>query len=35
MGTEHHDTTPDAILAVFPNVTLQAGFMGVKSRQHS
>lgn len=35
MSIEHHDTAPEQILAIIPNVTLQAGFMGVKSRQHS
>ena len=35
MDIEHHYTAPEEILAVIPNVTLQAGFMGVKSRQHS
>lgn len=35
MTTEYPYGTTEKILAIIPNVTVQAGFMGVKSRQHS
>lgn len=35
MTTEYPYGTTETILSIIPNVTLQAGFMGVRSRQHS
>lgn len=35
MTTEYPYGTTEKILAIIPNVTLNAGFMGIKSRQHS
>ena len=35
MTIEYPYGTTERILTIIPNVTLQAGFMGFKSRQHS